>query len=71
MLGFEIWRPLNEHKSGLIHIDLDNSTMQFERPLKADEISALVASYPEALKKRKADLDERRTRLIAKRKTKV
>lgn len=70
LLGFQIWRPLNEHKSGLIHVDLDKGTMKFDRPLTEAEMKSLVDSYPDAKEKRKKDQAERKTRLLAKRKGK-
>lgn len=65
LLGFKIWRPLNENKSGVIHIDLDNRHVEFERPMSAAEIKELTDSYLEAKEKKKALQKEKRERIKA------
>jgi len=65
LLGFKIWRQLNENKSGLIHIDLDNRNMEYERALMPQEIQELTDSYPAAKERKKAAQKAKKERLKA------
>ncbi|MBX9571797.1 MAG: nucleoside triphosphate pyrophosphohydrolase family protein [Candidatus Obscuribacterales bacterium] len=65
LLGFKVWRILNENKSGVVSVDMDNRTMEYVRPLTEEEILEFTQAYPAAKEKKEVLMLERRARLKA------
>ncbi len=65
LLGFKVWRELNQNKSGEIFVDLDTRNIQYIRQLEPSEIKELADSYPAAKERKKIIMDDRKARLKA------